>query len=99
MTEYVEANLHDTVQVADLAQLVAMSVSHFARSFKLAMGVGPARYVVIRRVARAKLMLAQGELPIADVALACGFSGQAHLTRTFKDMTGVTPGAFRREMG
>ena len=96
VTEYVEANLADTIQVADLAQLVGMSVSHFARSFKLAMGVGPARYVVIRRIERAKLLLAQGELPIVEVAFACGFSGQAHFTRTFHDATGMPPGKFRK---
>lgn len=100
VTEYVEANLQETIQVADLAQLVAMSVSHFARSFKLAMGVSPARYVVIRRVARAKLMLAHHDaLSIAEVAFAYGFAGQSHLTRVFREMTGVTPVAFRDGMG
>ena len=99
VTEYVEANLHETIQVADLAQLVAMSVSHFARSFRLAMGVSPARYVVMRRVARAKLLLVGDELSIAEIAFVCGFSGQAHMTRVFKGMTGATPGAFRAEAG
>ena len=96
VTEYVESELHRTIQVADLAELVAMSASHFARCFKLATGVAPARYVVIRRIARAQLLLVQGDLSIAQVALACGFSGQAHLTRAFKDATGTTPGEFRR---
>lgn len=98
VTEYVEANLHETIQVADLAQLVAMSASHFARSFRLAMGVSPARYVVIRRIERAKLLLAhQDDMAIAEIAFVCGFAGQAHLTRVFKDLTGVTPGTFRLE--
>lgn len=98
VTEFVEANLHDTIQVADLAQLVAMSVSHFARSFKDVMDVTPARYVVLRRVARAKLLLAQKELPIAEIAFFCGFSGPAHLTRMFRAVAGTTPAAFRKEV-
>lgn len=99
VTEYIEANLHETILVADLAQLVAMSASHFARSFTLTMGVSPARYVVTRRVARANLMLTQAELSIAQIAFVCGFSGQAHLTRVFRKVAGVTPGEFRRGDG
>ena len=98
VTEYVEANLHETIQVADLAELAAMSVSHFARCFRLAMGVSPARYVVMRRVERAKLMLThRDDLSIAEIAFCCGFAGQAHLTRVFKDVTGTTPGGFRND--
>ena len=100
VTEYVEANLHETIQVADLAELVAMSVSHFARCFRLAMGVSPARYVVLRRIERTKLMLThRDDLSIAEIAFVCGFSGQAHLTRVFKDVTGMTPGAARKGAG
>ena len=98
-SEYIEDRLSEGLSVADIASELSMSPSHFARSFKLAMGVGPARYVRIRRVERAKLMLLDPRLKAADVAEACGFSSQAHLSRVFKEFCGVTPGTYRREAG
>ncbi|MEM7665869.1 MAG: AraC family transcriptional regulator [Pseudomonadota bacterium] len=97
VTEYIEANLGGRILVSDLAAISGMSVSNFARAFKLSIGVGPARYVTIRRVARAKLLLATGELSVAEIAFVSGFSGQSHLTRNFRELTGFTPAAFRRE--
>ena len=95
-TEYVEASLGGTVTVTQLARLLGMSVSSFSVAFSATLGTTPARYVVERRVARARLLLVQLELSVAEVALICGFSNQAHLTRVFKTLVGVTPGAYRK---
>ncbi|MEH3148056.1 MAG: AraC family transcriptional regulator [Methylobacterium frigidaeris] len=67
--------------------------------FKASFGVPPHRYVVERRIARARDLLAGGRESLAGIALACGFASQSHFTRSFRQATGVTPAAWRREAG
>jgi AraC-like DNA-binding protein len=82
---------------AELASACGMSVRHFARAFKATMGAPPHRWLLERRVERAKELLAGDNDPISDVALACGFADQSHLTRVFRAATGTSPGAWRRQ--
>jgi AraC family transcriptional regulator len=58
--------------------------------------VSPHQYILARRIERAKSMLRDPRHSIVDVALACGFSSQAHLSAMFKRSTGVTPGTYRK---
>ena len=53
-------------------------------------------YVAVRRVERAKLMMASTEQRLTDIALACGFADQSHLNRSFRRIVGVSPGLWRR---
>ncbi len=94
--QYIEDRLADALTLHELAEVAGMSASNFARSFKQSVGQSPLRYVMLRRVERAKVMLAQTEMPIAEIAYACGFAGQAHLTRCFRETMGTTPAVFRR---
>ena len=93
--DYIEANLQNDVTLAELAAVAALSPVYFARQFKLAVGLAPHQYLLKARVSRAKRLLALCELPIAAVALDCGFCHQEHLTRVFRRHCGVTPGAYR----
>jgi AraC family transcriptional regulator len=93
---YVEANLGSKIAVRALAELVDLSKSHFAREFKRSVGFSPMAYVSTRRVERAKLMMTSTQECLADVALACGFTDQPHLTRYFRRLVGTTPGVWRR---
>ena len=68
--------------------------SHLVRVFRREYGLPPHRYVVGRRLDRARPLLLAG-MPIADVAAATGFHDQSHLTRHFRALLGTTPGAFR----
>ncbi len=95
--EYIEANLSRSLSLAALADVACLSASHFGRTFKLITGASPLRYVIGRRVERAKRLLIQHERSIAQIAFDCGFSGQSHLTRTFHDITGITPAVFRKQ--
>ncbi len=95
---YVEANLASKMDIDDLANVVALSRSHFSRAFKRSLGFSPMEYVVVRRVERAKAMISGTREPLAEVALACGFADQAHLNRRFRDIVGVSPGRWRREL-
>lgn len=93
---FIEANIDDELNLPLLAKISAMSVHHFARRFKETVGVSPHTYVVRRRIDRARHMLLCGKSRLADVAAACGFSSQAHLTTVFRRELGVTPGEYRR---
>jgi AraC-like DNA-binding protein len=95
--DYLEAHLSRQVSLEELSALVGLSQYHFSRAFKASTGVPPHRFQLEARVRRAKELLHQPALPLADIALAVGFSDQAHFTRAFRVATGLTPRAWRRE--
>ncbi len=69
----------------------------FARAFRQTTGMPPHRWLLARRVDRAKELLAASPMRLADIALACGFADQSHFTKVFTRMAGTSPGAWRRE--
>lgn len=91
-----EERLGEPVSLADLAAAAGLSVSQFSRQFRAATGVAPHRYLLGLRVERAVRLLGAGQVPIAEVAVRCGFSHQEHLTRVMRARLGTTPGAVRR---
>ena len=93
--DYVEAHLDDRLSLADLAGVACLSPYHFSRSFKQAVGMGPQRYVMHRRVERAKALMRRTDQPLALIAQEVGFADQSHLTSVFRREFGVTPGHFR----
>lgn len=92
---HIERNLDGDLSLAVLAGLLGLSPSHFARRFKISVGDAPHQYVLARRVNAAKRLLLEGNLPLAEIAAAAGFSSQAHLTGIFGRLVGMTPGAYR----
>jgi AraC family transcriptional regulator len=94
VVEYVEGHLDASPTLEQMAAIVRLSVYHFARQFRRAMGLPPHQYVLARRVERAKQLL-QGDLSLAEVAAHAGFSDQSQFTHHFKRLVGVTPGQFR----
>lgn len=92
--EILEERFAEDVPLAELARLAGLSPFHLIRVFEKRLGVTPHAYLTQTRVERARQRLAKGER-IADIAVDCGFSDQAHLTRLFKRQTGVTPGKYR----
>ncbi len=95
--EFINNNLDEeqAVGLAAVAGEVQMSYSHFARAFKQSMGVSPNVYMTEQRISRAKKMLAETDLRIADIALRAGFASQSHFTSTFRKLVWTTPKAFR----
>src|SRR5436190_3325790 len=77
------------------AQVSGVSEAHFARSFKQAFGVPPHRYLLTRRVERAKTLLRDTDLSITEIAFQTGWESLGTFTRTFGDITGGSPGALR----
>lgn len=95
LIEHIDASLDRTITLQELAILAGLSEFHLQRMFRVSCGVSPHVFVLYRRIDRARRMLAGNE-PIAQIATACGFSSQSHMTRMFKTVTGTTPSAYRR---
>jgi AraC family transcriptional regulator len=89
--DYIHDYLDQDLSLADLAALVEMSPHYFARLFKQSTGFTPHQYVIRTRVERAKQLLLQGKLTIAQIAYSVGFAHQSHLNRHFKRHLGLTP--------
>jgi AraC family transcriptional regulator len=95
VVEFIEEHLDGCPTLAQMAAVVGLNPFHFARQFKAATGLPPHRYVIARRVERAKQLLQTGvDLSLAEVALRAGFSDQSKLTHHFKCLVGVTPRQF-----
>lgn len=92
----VDARLADDISVADLAALTGLSIFHFTRKFKTTTGLAPYRYVLKARAERAKTLIRSSALPLATIAELTGFSSPSHFSRSFAEIVGVSPGAFRR---
>jgi AraC family transcriptional regulator len=97
--EFVDAQIPNEITISELAAVAGLSQFHFIRAFKESLGVPPYQYVLSERTRRARELLWQRELSIADVALAVGFSDAPQLNRVFRKFVGVTPTAFRRATG
>ena len=96
LTEFIEANLHRPITLAEMAELCTVSQFHFTRLFKKRNGMTPMKFIGIKRVERSKKMLQDTGLTLAQIAHDCGFSSQSHFTGVFRLDTGTTPAAYRR---
>jgi AraC family transcriptional regulator len=88
--------LRDCQNLADLADVAGMSQFHFSRMFKQSMGISPHQYLLQQRVEQAKQLLKGKKLAIAEIALQCGFNSQSHLSKHFREATGMTPSDYRK---
>jgi AraC-like DNA-binding protein len=93
--DYIETHLNHRLTLTDLAGVACLSPYHFSRSFKRAVGVGLQRYVIQRRIERAKSLMRRTRRPLAAIARQCGFIDQSHLTSIFRRETGLTPARYR----
>ncbi|MGD8341279.1 MAG: AraC family transcriptional regulator [Gammaproteobacteria bacterium] len=92
---YIEEHLGDDLTLKRMAVEIELSPFYLARVFKSEIGKSPHQYVIERRIARARALLRDTSLPIADVALTTGFSSQSHLSTWFRRLVGVSPACYR----
>jgi transcriptional regulator GlxA family with amidase domain len=90
-----DAASHEEWPVRRLARVSGISEAHFARSFKEAFGVPPHRYLLTRRIERATALLRDTDLDITEIAFQTGWNSLGTFGRTFRDVTGESPGEFR----
>ena len=86
---------HEDWPVERLARVSRVSEAHFARSFKDAFGVPPHRYLLTRRIERARTLLRDTDMPITDIAFQTGWKSLGTFGRIFRDITGESPGELR----
>ena len=96
--EYIEAHLEENIGIQILANIVGLSMFHFARAFKQSKGLTPHDYLIECRVRRAQDLLANTNLSLSEIAMAAGFADQSHCTRRFRERVGVTPSDYRWSM-
>jgi AraC-like DNA-binding protein len=92
--DYLRTSYANDVTVAELAAVAGLSRAHLTRAFGVAFHMPPHVYLNAVRVTEAQKRIRLG-MPLASVALECGFADQSHLTRRFKGSVGVTPAAWR----
>jgi transcriptional regulator GlxA family with amidase domain len=90
-----DAAFHEPWPVSRLAAVSGVSQAHFARSFKDAFGLPPHRYLLTRRIERATALLRDTDLAITVIALEAGWSSLGTFGRTFREVTGESPGELR----
>lgn len=93
---WVDRHLGDEITNTALARQAGLGESYFRHVFARAFGATPGQYVQQRRLERARELLTVTQLPIAQIAMECGFASQSYLTTCFKARHGVTPARFRR---
>lgn len=85
------------LSVREMADVVGLSESWFATVFKQSTDMTPLQWQLSRRIDRARHLLSDTSVSIADISAQLGFSDQAHLTKVFRSLTGETPAAWRRK--
>lgn len=95
--DFVQAHLGQDLSLETLAQQTGFSPYHFARLFRQTTGESPHQFVLRQRIARAQRLLAERDMPVAQVALESGFADQSHFTQVFKRQLGLTPSVYRRD--
>ncbi|MCB1024413.1 MAG: helix-turn-helix transcriptional regulator [Acidobacteria bacterium] len=96
--EFILDNLDRNLSLAEIAETADLSRFHFSREFRKATGMTPQHFLMHERVERAKILLANKDLPIVEVGLRTGFKSQSHFTTLFRKFTKLTPRNWRSLM-
>lgn len=96
---HIAANLGGDTSLHRLAERAGLSPYHFAIAFRQSTGLPPHQYVLHQRVERAKELLTNPQLSLAEIGYAAGFASQAHFTTVFRRLVGSTPAAYRKDQG
>jgi AraC family transcriptional regulator len=93
--ETIRERLSETIKVSTLSSIVGLSRSHFSRAFHKAIGEPPHAHIFRLRIEGAMKLMRESDVSLSQVALAAGFSDQAHFSNTFRRATGTTPSRWR----
>lgn len=96
--DYINENINLSIKISFLAKLCAMSESSFRREFTRLLSMSPKKYIMEKKINKAKQMLLNDELPINDIWLQLGFCDFAHFCKIFKGSVGMTPMQYKTNM-
>jgi AraC family transcriptional regulator len=94
--EFIDASLDVKIRVRDCAGEVGLSDGYFSIAFRVTFGATVCHYIRCLRVERAKQLMLDSDEPLSQIAVACGFADQAHYSRVFRDVVGISPNRWRR---
>ena len=94
--DHIAAHFHENLDTRTLASYAGLSAYHFSRAFKSSVGMPPHRYLLEQRIRKAAELIERSEQSLVNIGLAVGFADQAHFSRTFHALVGLTPCQFRR---
>ncbi|MEL6463793.1 MAG: AraC family transcriptional regulator [Pseudomonadota bacterium] len=97
--EFIEANLETDIDLSAMAEVIGLDVFRFSKGFKAATGTSPHQFLISRRLDRARQLILTTKMPLSEIAYACGFASQSHMTSTFSRQLGETPGGLRKKAG
>ena len=96
--EMLRNKIDGSISITEIADACRLSRSYFIHAFRETTGYTPHRWLIAQRLEHARALLADLDMPLADVAAACGFSDQSHFTRVFSQHSGAPPGVWRRRI-
>ncbi len=94
--EMMESHVEDPITLARISEGAGISIRHLERLFARSFGVSPSKYYMRLRLNEARGLLIQTEIPLAEVALRCGFHNSSHFARRYRDVYGILPSDERR---
>ncbi|GAB6011206.1 helix-turn-helix domain-containing protein [Viscerimonas tarda] len=94
---YIHENLDKDISVGDLASISCISEDHFIRVFKNNMNCTPMKYINLKKIEKAQLLLLTTDMPIRDIAMELLIENISYFNKLFKQYTGKTPGQYREE--
>jgi transcriptional regulator GlxA family with amidase domain len=97
VVQLMEANVGEPLALSELAALTGSSPRQLQRMFKQHLGMSPLRYYLELRLRRARTLLRQTDLPLAQIGADCGFRSAARFSKAYRDVFKVAPGAERRQ--
>ena len=94
VVDYIQSHLDGDASLLAVAEQANVSPFHFARQFRTTVGIAPHQFILRQRIHKAIGLIEAGKLPLAQVAVECGFHDQPHFTRAFRKLIGTTPAAY-----
>ncbi|KLN56141.1 transcriptional activator NphR [Variovorax paradoxus] len=96
--EMLRSKIEGSISITEIADACGLSRSYFIHAFRETTGYTPHQWLIAQRLEHARALLTDFDMPLADVAAACGFADQSHFTRVFAQHSGAPPGIWRRRM-
>ena len=95
--EYIESHYTQTIVIAELAEKIGLSATHFNQRFRELLRMSPSQFILSRRIEHSRRMLEESSDSIAEIGAAIGFHDQSHFTKRFRSVTGLTPLSYRKQ--